>query len=124
MSKIAVIGTGFSSLSCAAYLAKDGHEVIVFEKNSTPGGRCRQFEEQGFTFDMGPSWYWMPEVFEQFYNDFGKTASDFYKLDRLSPSYSIHFGDEQAVPVSDQLEELKQLFESLEAGAADQCTGS
>ncbi|MBC9812361.1 phytoene desaturase [Crocinitomicaceae bacterium CZZ-1] len=120
MSKIAVIGTGFSSLSCAAYLAKDGHEVIVFEKNSTPGGRCRQFEEQGFTFDMGPSWYWMPEVFEQFYNDFGKTTSDFYQLDRLSPSYSIHFGDEQAVPVSDKLDELKQLFESLEAGAAAQ----
>lgn len=118
MLKIAVIGTGFSSLSCAAYLAKEGHEVIIFEKNDSPGGRCRQFKEQGFTFDMGPSWYWMPEVFEKFFNDFGRTASDFYQLDRLSPSYCIHFGDEAAVPVSDNLEELKQLFESLEKGAA------
>lgn len=118
MSKIAVIGTGFSSLSCAAYLAKGGHKVTVFEKNDSPGGRCRQFKEQGFTFDMGPSWYWMPEVFEGFFNDFGKTTSDFYQLDRLSPSYSIHFGDEAAVPLSDKLDELKQLFESLEKGSA------
>lgn len=120
MSKVAVIGTGFSSLSCAAYLAKRGHEVVVFEKNSTPGGRCRQFSEQGFVFDMGPSWYWMPEVFEQFFNDFGHTTSDFYQLDRLSPSYSIHFGEEKAVAISDNLETLKQLFESLETGAGKQ----
>lgn len=119
MSKIAVIGTGFAGLSCAAYLAKEGHEVIVFEKNTTPGGRCRQYKEQGFTFDMGPSWYWMPEVFESFFNDFGHTTSDFYELERLSPSYSIHFGDEQAIPISDNLNELKQLFESLELGAAE-----
>jgi phytoene desaturase len=118
MSKIAVIGTGFSSLSCAAYLAKDGHEVVVFEKNDTPGGRCRQYKEQGFTFDMGPSWYWMPEVFENFYNDFGYKTSDFYQLDRLSPSYSIHFGDDKAIPISDNLDKLKQLFESIEPGSA------
>lgn len=119
MSKIAIIGTGFSGLSCAAYLAKSGHKVVIFEKNDTPGGRCRQYKEQGFTFDMGPSWYWMPEVFENFYNDFGYKAADFYQLDRLSPSYSIHFGDETAVPVSDKLDELKQLFESLEPGASE-----
>lgn len=80
MSKIAIIGTGFSSLSCAAYLSKYGHDVEVFEKNDSPGGRCRQYSEDGFIFDMGPSWYWMPEVFEQFYNDFGSTTNEFINL--------------------------------------------
>lgn len=118
MPKIAIIGTGFSSLSCAAYLAQQGAEVTVFEKNDTPGGRCRQFTENGFRFDMGPSWYWMPEVFEKFYADFGHTASDFYQLDKLSPSYSIHFGGDHAIAVSDKLEELKHYFETLEKGAS------
>lgn len=118
MLKTAIIGAGFSGLSCAAYLAKAGGEVVVFEKNDTPGGRCRQFKEKGFTFDMGPSWYWMPEVPENFYRDFGHTTSDFYRLDRLSPSYSIHFGGEAAVSVPDNPDELKRLFETLEPGAA------
>ena len=89
--KIAIIGSGFSSLSAAAYLAKDGYDVAVFEKNSTVGGRARQFSDQGFTFDMGPSWYWMPEVIESFYNDFGYTATDFYQLKKLFPKSKITF---------------------------------
>ena len=84
--RIAVIGSGFSSLSAAAYLAKKGFSVKVFEKNQTLGGRARQLKKNGFTFDMGPSWYWMPDVFESFYNDFGKTTADFYNLERLDPS--------------------------------------
>lgn len=120
MSKIAIIGTGFSSLSCAAYLSKYGHDVEVFEKNDSPGGRCRQYSEDGFIFDMGPSWYWMPEVFEQFYNDFGSTTNEFYQLDRLSPSYTIHFSSNDSIAVSDNLNELKELFESLEKGAGNQ----
>lgn len=117
MSKIALIGSGFSSLSCAAYLAKVGHQVSIFEKNDTPGGRCRQFTAEGFTFDMGPSWYWMPEVFENFYQDFGFTQTDFYQLDRISPSYGIHFGETNSVHISDKIDELKSYFESLETGA-------
>jgi len=89
--KTIVIGSGFSGLAAAACLAKGGHEVTILEKNSTPGGRARQFTEQGFTFDMGPSWYWMPEVFENFYARFGKKASDFYTLKRLSPSYAVFY---------------------------------
>ena len=91
--KIAIIGSGFSSLSAAAYLAQKEFEVHVFEKNQTLGGRARQLKKEGFTFDMGPSWYWMPDVFESFYNDFGKSTEDFYKLERLDPCYQVIFGE-------------------------------
>ena len=92
--KVAVIGSGFAGLSAASCLAKEGYEVTVYEKNSQPGGRARKFEAEGFTFDMGPSWYWMPDVFEKFFNRFGKSASDYYTLERLDPSYRIVFGFE------------------------------
>jgi phytoene desaturase len=87
--KAIVIGSGFSGLSAASFLARDGFRVKVFEKNSLPGGRARKFESDGFTFDMGPSWYWMPDVFERFFGEFGKSSSDFYELKRLDPSYRI-----------------------------------
>jgi phytoene desaturase len=76
--KVIVIGSGFSSISAACYLAKNGHEVEVFEKNNSLGGRARQLKRDGFTFDMGPSWYWMPDIFERFFNDFNKKPSDYY----------------------------------------------
>ena len=74
---IQIIGSGFSSLAAACYLAQQGNKVTVYEKNSTIGGRARQFKEDGFTFDMGPSWYWMPDVFERFFADFNKKPSDY-----------------------------------------------
>lgn len=79
--KVAIIGSGFSGLSAASYLSKDGYEVHVFEKNSGVGGRARQFTtDNGYVFDMGPSWYWMPDIIEAFFNDFGRKSSDFYIL--------------------------------------------
>ncbi|HAB35467.1 MAG TPA: phytoene desaturase, partial [Cryomorphaceae bacterium] len=89
--KALIIGAGFSGLSTAAYLAKQGYEVTVLEKHDGPGGRGRQWKKDGYTFDMGPSWYWMPDVFEKFFADFGKKPSDYYQLDRLDPSYSVFF---------------------------------
>ena len=83
--KIGIIGSGFSSLAAAAVLGKQGYEVHVFEKNDCLGGRARVYSEDGFVFDMGPSWYWMPDVFEQFYAFFGKKSADFYELVRLEP---------------------------------------
>lgn len=115
--KIIIIGSGFSSLSAASYLAKKGYEVQVFEKNSSLGGRARQFTKDGFTFDMGPSWYWMPDVFESFYNDFGKTTSDFYKLDRLDPGYQVIFGEEDFMPIGGSLEKIYSVFENEEYGS-------
>jgi len=91
MKQVAVIGSGFSGLSAACHLAKHGYEVTVFEKNSSPGGRARKFEINGYLFDMGPSWYWMPDVFENFFNHFGKTTADYYELVRLDPSYRIFY---------------------------------
>jgi len=119
MAKIAVIGAGFSGLSAAAYLSREGHSVQVFEKNAEVGGRARQLRtENGFVFDMGPSWYWMPEVFERFFNDFGRSASDFYELKLLDPNFEMVFKDREVFSVPAGMEELEQRFESVEKGSA------
>lgn len=112
--KTIVLGSGFSSLSVAAYLASAGYEVAVYEKNSTPGGRASRFQKDGFTFDMGPTWYWMPDVFERFFKDFGYKPEDFYKLYKLSPAYEVFFGKDDTVVIGDSLEKIKQTFETIE----------
>ena len=116
--KIVIIGSGFSSLSAASYLAKKGFDVHVFEKNDTLGGRARQLKKDGFTFDMGPSWYWMPDVFESFYNDFGKSTKDFYTLNRLDPGYQVVFGENEIIPIGDSLKKIYAVFEKEEAGSS------
>ena len=115
---IVVVGSGFSGLAAAACLAKEGHKVTVLEKNPTLGGRARKFKAEGFSFDMGPSWYWMPEVFEDFYQKFGFTTSDFYDLKRLDPSYRVYFEDHKPFEVPASYGELRKLFESYEPGSA------
>ena len=121
MSKIVVIGSGFSGISAACYLSKAGHEVHVFEKNVDAGGRARQFTtENGYLFDMGPSWYWMPGVFEKFFNDFGYSVADFYDLKLLNPSFDIVFGKNDIMNVPENFGELCNLFESIEPGSAVQ----
>ncbi|MEM6967071.1 MAG: phytoene desaturase family protein [Bacteroidota bacterium] len=114
-----IIGSGFAGLAAAASLAQKGIDVTVFEKNPTIGGRARQFSEKGFTFDMGPSWYWMPDVFEVFFNRFGKTASDFYDLRKLDPGFTIFFEGEERMDVPAELEGIYEMFENLEKGSAD-----
>lgn len=115
--KIAIIGAGISGLSAAAYTAKAGNEVHVFEKNSTPGGRARQFKtNNGYSFDMGPSWYWMPDIIEGFFKDFGYAAKDFYKLIQLDPQFEMVFADGK-LTVPNNYNALKELFEGTEPGA-------
>ncbi len=116
--KISIIGSGFSGLSAAACLAHQGHAVNVFEKNAIPGGRARQFQAEGFTFDMGPTWYWMPEVFEQFYNQFGHKSSDFYELKRIDPSYRVFFGKDDFINVPASMEGMYEMVEGMEPGSA------
>ena len=118
--KAIVIGAGFSGLSAACELAKNGIDVTVFEKNESAGGRASVFSEDGFTFDMGPSWYWMPDIFEWFFDQYGKQPSDFYKLVRLDPGYRIFFSKDEVTDVPASQENLFDLFESIEPGAAIQ----
>ncbi|WP_347052660.1 phytoene desaturase family protein [Flavobacterium olei] len=115
---IQILGSGFSSLAAACYLAQQGNSVTVYEKNSTIGGRARQFKENGFTFDMGPSWYWMPDVFERFFKDFDKMPSDYYELIKLNPAYRVYFGINDFISIFDNLEDIKATFESIEKGSA------
>ncbi|GAB3178375.1 phytoene desaturase family protein [Telluribacter humicola] len=117
--RVIVIGAGFAGLSAATQLAHDGYDVTILEKNSMPGGRARVFHEQGFVFDMGPSWYWMPDVFEDYFARFGKKPSDYYQLVRLDPSYKVVFSPDEAVDLPAGLLGLRQLFESMEPGSGE-----
>lgn len=114
---IHIIGSGFSSLAAACYLAKEGNKVSVFEKNSSLGGRAQQFTTNGFTFDMGPSWYWMPDVFESFFADFNKKPSDYYSLEKLNPGYRVFFEDNTHFDVSEDLNTIISDFEKIEKGS-------
>lgn len=118
MKRIAIIGSGFSGLASAAVLANAGCRVDVYEKNGQAGGRARTFEKDGFTFDMGPSWYWMPDVFEKFFNKFGHTTSDFFELVQLSPSFSLFFKDE-IIDIPADFNALCDLFEKIEKGSRE-----
>ena len=120
MKKISIIGAGFSSLSAACYLAKQGREVTVFEKNTNIGGRARQYKEKGFTFDIGPTWYWMPDIFEKFFGDFGKKPSDYYHLERLDPAYRVYFSKDDSITIPGFPEKTVRIFETREKGAGKQ----
>jgi phytoene desaturase len=122
LKKIAVIGSGFSGLSSACYLAKLGYSVTIFEKNEEVGGRARMFEQDGFKFDMGPSWYWMPDVFDRFFADFGKKTSDYYSLERLSPGFQIIFKDQSSFSMHNNASELNEAFEKIESGSGEKLT--
>ena len=113
-----IIGSGFSSLSAASYLAKAGYKVTVLEKNDTLGGRARQYKNMGFTFDIGPTWYWMPDVFEKFFADFGKKPNDFYQLDRLKPGYQVYFDVNNSITVPGNLDAIYKIFEDEEKGSS------
>jgi len=115
---VIVIGSGFAGLAAATSLADKGYEVTILEKNSVPGGRARKFEAEGFVFDMGPSWYWMPDVFEDYFAKFGKKVSDYYDLKRLDPSYVVWFEQDNRMDVPAQREALYALFERYEPGSA------
>jgi len=115
--KVIIIGSGFSSLSASCYLAKKGYDVSIYEKNKTIGGRARQFVRDGFTFDMGPSWYWMPDIFDNFFQYFGKQTTDYYQLDRLDPAYKIFFSDD-IITIGDSMDKICDEFERIETGSA------
>ncbi|KAA9325712.1 phytoene desaturase [Adhaeribacter soli] len=114
-----VIGAGFSGIAAATSLAHEGYSVTVLEKNATPGGRARSFSHQGFVFDMGPSWYWMPDVFDKYFEKFGRRTSEYYKLVRLDPSYTVVFGPDDFMALPAGIPALKESFEKLERGSGE-----
>jgi phytoene desaturase len=118
MNKVIVIGSGFAGLSAATHLAHKGFDVTLIEKNSMPGGRAQQFESNGFVFDMGPSWYWMPDIFDAYFDFFGKKVSDYYHLKRLDPSYNVFFQDGDVMHVPAKMNELEAMFEKYEVGSS------
>jgi phytoene desaturase len=122
MSKkhVVVIGSGFAGLSAATHLAANSCSVTLLEKNESPGGRARKFEHQGFVFDMGPSWYWMPDVFDTYFSHFDKKVSDYYDLIRLDPSYAVIYGEEDTLNIPANLDEFKAMLEKIEPGAGTQ----
>ncbi len=116
--KVIVIGAGFSGLSAACFLAKDGFDVTVLEKHSGPGGRARQFVQDGFVFDMGPSWYWMPDVFVRFFRQFDEEISAQYDLQKLSPAYAVIFDKDDVVEIPAEMKDVFAVFENIEKGSA------
>jgi phytoene desaturase len=116
--EVVVIGAGFAGIAAASNLAKDGYKVTLVEKHDIPGGRARVFHKDGFTFDMGPSWYWMPDVFDKYFARFGKKVADYYNLVQLSPSFTIYFNDGDFLDVPDQEVDLYELFEKYEPGSS------
>ncbi|MCD8405422.1 phytoene desaturase [Tenacibaculum dicentrarchi] len=115
---IHIIGSGFSSLSASCYLAKAGYDVVILEKNETVGGRARQLIKDGFTFDIGPTWYWMPDVFEKFFADFGKKPSDYYELEKLDPAYQVYFDTADSITIPGSVQEIYEIFEAEEKGSS------
>ncbi|TSD65829.1 phytoene desaturase [Inquilinus sp. KBS0705] len=115
---IVVIGAGFAGMASACVLAKEGYKVTLLEKNDQPGGRARVWEKDGFKFDMGPSWYWMPDVFENFFALFGKKPADFYELKRLDPGYRVYYGKDDGLDVPADMAQLEQLFDEIEPGSS------
>ena len=119
MKSVIVIGSGFAGLSAASFLARDGYDVTLVEKNEQLGGRARVWEHEGFSFDMGPSWYWMPDVFERYFKEFGYRIDQLYDLVRLDPSYKVIFGHEDFEDQSPSMEGLEAMFDRLDPGSRD-----
>ncbi len=115
---VIVVGAGFAGISAAANLAQKGFKVTLIEKHTIPGGRARKFLAEGFTFDMGPSWYWMPDIFDEWFIHLGKSSSDYYELIRLDPSYRVFFDVNDHLDIPANISALGNLFESIEPGAA------
>lgn len=115
---VSIIGSGFSSLAASCYLAQAGYDVTIYEKNDSIGGRARQLKRDGFCFDMGPTWYWMPDVFERFFDDFSFYPSDFYQIEKLNPAYSVYFGKHDFLTIEDTLEKICVMFEKEEPGSS------
>ena len=117
MKKAIIIGSGFSGLSSAAFLAKSGVKVTIIEKNSQLGGRARMLKHMGYSFDMGPSWYWMPDIFNDFFKEFNLSVKSCYNLIELDPGFKMIF-DSSEIDIHANFDKTCKTFERLEKGSS------
>ena len=118
--KAVIIGGGIAGLATAGLLAKAGMSVTVLEARERVGGRAYTWEKDGFKFDMGPSWYLMPDAFDQFFKLMGTTSNAELELKRLDPMYqTINEGEAEPLVVKADLASNKALFDSVEPGAGE-----
>jgi phytoene desaturase len=110
-----IVGAGFGGLATSALLARKGWRVTVIEKNDQVGGRARYWKQDGFTFDMGPSWYLMPEAFENFFQAMGEPREKYYGLTRLDPSYRVYFESSPPVDIGADFAKTRAVFDTFEA---------
>lgn len=115
--KVVIIGAGFGGLSSACVLAKNGFDVTVLEKNTWVGGRAQVWEKDGWKFDMGPSWYLIPDAFDKFFEQFGKKTSDYYSIEKLDPGYQIYLNQKENYLIPTGKEKIVDFFEKIEAGS-------
>lgn len=115
--KVIVIGAGYGGMAIANLLGKAGYSVVVLEKNDEPGGRIAVIKKDGYVFDIGPSWYLMPEVFEQYYSLFDASANERLELIRFTPGYKVFFDDKPEVFIQGDVGKDKAVFEAIEPGA-------
>jgi len=119
MPKVVIIGAGIGGLATANLLAKAGYDVHIYEKGSMPGGRSGQFKKDGFTFDTGPSWYLMPDVFEHYFELLDTSTKKELDLIKLKPAYKVFFEKSETVTITSDLEKDAATFETIETGAGN-----
>src|SRR5512136_572889 len=112
-----VIGAGIGGIATAGRLARNGYEVTVVEKTAQPGGRCNQIVKDGHRFDVGPTLFLMPEVFEETYAALGETMSHHLDLKRIDPTYTVHFDDGTSLALTSNIGEMQAQLEAIEPGA-------
>jgi phytoene desaturase len=112
-----VIGAGIGGIATAARLAKNGYDVTVLEKESTPGGRCNQLIRDGHRFDIGPTLFLMPEIWEETFTSLGERMSDHLELKRIDPTYKVHFDDGLQLELTSNIGEMQTQLEKVEKTA-------
>src|ERR1043165_4777129 len=112
-----VIGAGIGGIATAARLAKNGYEVIVLEKESTPGGRCNQILRDGHRFDIGPTLFLMPEIWEETFAALGEKMSDHLQLKRIDPTYKVRFDDGLQLALTSNIGDMQTQLEKVEKTA-------
>ena len=116
---VVIIGGGIGGLGAAGLFARKGYDVTLLEKNENLGGRANIFEANGFRFDMGPSWYLAPDIFEHYFNLVGERVEDHLDLVKLSPSYRIFFRNGGTLDIQSDIEKDAATFDGVERGAGD-----